>query len=203
MSAAPSVWPGSASRREAVHPGFATSKHAVRGTEWKPHTTTTVLGLSYKEIPLTDHASLTGLIEMEKAERRSARLHAGAELWLDSKYAIRAGYDRDNFSAGVGYSYRRVKIDYAFKALDYLTDSHRFSLSLLLGPSVSEKRANEQQKVRQAGTVLLEDERQRQLEFFKAKADAYNDQFRLDSALAYYYRALAFDEDNKEIIGGR
>ncbi|UCE25649.1 MAG: PorV/PorQ family protein [Candidatus Zixiibacteriota bacterium] len=165
-------------------------------------TTISVMGgLSYRGLDLGRSASLTTAFELEKIENRSTRIHAGGEVVIKKAYALRAGYDRDNLSFGAGLKLRRLKIDYAYKVLDYLQDSHRFSLSFLIGTSVSEQRAKSELEQAEQGSVLLEDERQRQFEFYREKADSYYSRFRLDSALAYYQRALAFDEGNEEIIG--
>lgn len=158
-------------------------------------------GLSLKRIKLTEKVDLTASFDLEKVENRSTKVHTGAEAVFDGAYALRAGYDRDNFSFGAGLAYRRLKIDYAYKFLDYVDDSHRFSLSFLIGPSVSEQERRKQQAEQKRGTALLADERRRQFAFCKEKADTFYDQFRLDSALTYYHRALAFEEDNAEVIG--
>ncbi len=158
-------------------------------------------GLSYRNLNLGKSASLTTAFELEKIENRSTRIHAGSELVIKDSYALRAGYDRDNVSFGAGLKWSRLKIDYAYKILDYLDDSHRFSLSFLIGTSIAEQRARSELEQAEQGSVLLEDERQRQFDFYREKADAYYSRFRLDSALAYYQRALAFDEGNEEIIG--
>jgi tetratricopeptide (TPR) repeat protein len=158
-------------------------------------------GLSLRQIKLTDRAELTASFELEKVENRSTKVHTGAEAVFDGAYALRAGYDRDNFSFGAGLTYRRLKIDYAYKFLEYVNDSHRFSLSFLIGTSISEQERQKQQEEQQRGTALVADERRRQFAFYKEKADMFYDRFRLDSALTYYHRALAFEEDNEEIIG--
>jgi len=163
--------------------------------------TSVTAGLSLRKIHLSDMINVTGSVDLEKSEGRSALVHAGAEMVAKGRYSLRAGYDRDNFSLGIGYAVRRLRVDYAYKFIDYLPDSHRFSLSFMIGSSISEQRAGREAEARLQSTALLEDEKERQFAFFKDKADVYNEQFRLDSALAYYYRALAFDEDNQEVIG--
>lgn len=158
-------------------------------------------GLSVKQIKLADRVKLTASFELEKVENRSTKVHTGAEAVFDGAYALRAGYDRDNLSFGAGLTYRRLRIDYAYKCLDYVDDSHRFSLSFLIGSSISEQKRRQEYEEQQRGSELLADERHRQSEFYKEKADEFYEQFRLDSALSYYHRALAFDEHNGMIIG--
>lgn len=158
-------------------------------------------GASLRQMKLSQRAEFTASFELEKVEKRSARVHTGVEVVFDKSHAIRAGYDRDNLSFGAGFTYRRLKVDYAYKILDYIEDSHRFSLSFSLGTPVSEQLRKKQLEEQQLSSVLLADERRRQFAFYKEKADAFYNQFRLDSALTYYHRTLAFDEGNKEIIG--
>jgi len=158
-------------------------------------------GLSIKQIKLTGRATLTASFELEKVENRSIKVHTGVEAVFDRAYALRMGYDRDNFSFGVGLAYRRLKIDYAYKFLDYINDSHRFSLSFLIGPSVSEQKLQKQSENRQRSAALLAEERHRQFIFYKEKADMFYEQTRLDSALTYYHMALAFEKDNEKVVG--
>ncbi|MFQ6008135.1 MAG: PorV/PorQ family protein [Candidatus Zixiibacteriota bacterium] len=162
---------------------------------------TVVSGLSLRNTKLTERVGLVASLELEKIEERNMKVHTGAEVVFDKTYALRAGYDRDNLSFGAGFVYRRLKIDYAYKILDYIEDSHRFSISFLLGPAVSEQVRKKRFEESQRRTDLLEDERQRQLAFYKAKADKFYQLRQFDSALTYYQRALVFDEGNEEIIG--
>lgn len=163
--------------------------------------TSVAFGLAGKNISLSDLIDFTLSTDLEKIEERSLKVHTGGEILFDKKYAIRGGYDRDNLSLGVGYTPGRFRFDYAYKVLDYVDNSHRFSLSYTFGSSIEEQQSRIEEESARRGTEIIEDERQRQFNFFKDKADLYYDQFRLDSAEAYYYKALAFDEQNEEIIG--
>ncbi|MEW6413000.1 MAG: PorV/PorQ family protein [Candidatus Zixiibacteriota bacterium] len=158
-------------------------------------------GLSLNNLAFSDQTSLNAAFELEKIENRTVRVHTGLELLYNETYALRAGYDRDNLSFGAGLKYRRLKIDYAYRVLEFLDDSHRFSLSFLIGPSITKQLRRSEMLEERRGSVLLEGERQKQFEFYREKADSYYSNFRLDSALVYYQRALAFDEDNEEIVG--
>ena len=158
-------------------------------------------GLTLRNVSLGKGASLVSSFEVEKIENRSTKVHTGAELTIQDNYALRAGYDRDNLSFGAGVKFRRLKIDYAYKILDYVDDSHRFSLAFLIGPSISKRLERTELEQEKQGTELLADERQRQFTFYREKADNFYARFRLDSALTYYQRALVFDEDNEKIIG--
>ena len=80
-------------------------------------------GLALNRAPLSGAVALSAALDVEKIEARKARVHAGAELLFVDKYAIRGGYDRDNFTMGAGLAYGRIKIDYAYKFLEYIEDS--------------------------------------------------------------------------------
>ncbi len=157
-------------------------------------------GVALTSIALRRDMSLTAAFELEKTENRSAKLHAGAELLLKEAYGIRAGYDRDNFSFGVGLRYDRLHFDYAYKLMDYIADSHRFSVSYRIGASIPEQIRRRELEEERKGNELLEDERRRQYLFYKDKANQFYRQYQLDSALTYYQRALAFNETDEEVI---
>jgi tetratricopeptide (TPR) repeat protein len=156
-------------------------------------------GVALRSYPFRENIRLTSSFELEKIKDRSVKVHVGSEIIVDGAYAVRFGYDRDNASFGVGYSFSRLQLDYTYKFMDYIDDSHRVSLSVLIGSSVSERQAEERREQQRRGTVLLEDERQRQFEVYRNRARDFYDKGRLDSALTYYQQALAFDQDNEMV----
>ncbi len=160
-----------------------------------------ISGFGLREIRLNKQFMFSGAVEAEKWEKRSFKFHAGGELIIDSMYALRTGYDRDNFTFGAGFKYHRVSIDYAYKLVDDLEDSHRFSLSIAVGTSIKDQERRREIVRQQEGSKLIAGDRKRQFEFFRTRAESYYQQFELDSALQNYERALAFDPDNQEIVG--
>jgi tetratricopeptide (TPR) repeat protein len=160
-----------------------------------------IAGLGLSNLSLGSGANLTICFDVEKFEKRDLKFHGGVELKFLDHYSLRTGYDRDNLSFGAGLRTGRIKFDYAYKIMDYVEDSHRFSLSILVGSSVDDQLKRKAQEEQRRGTELLADERKRQFSFFKAKADSLYKDLSLDSALTYYQRALAFDEKNEGILG--
>ena len=158
-------------------------------------------GMSVSGLRIRD--DIAGLIsfELEQIEDRAVRVHTGGELLFAGAYAVRAGWDRDQLAFGAGFRRGRFQVDYTYKLMDYIPDSHRFSISYDIGPSVAEQAEEQRLAELRKGTDLLEEERRRQFNLYKQKADEFRARFRLDSALTYYQRALAFDENNQEIIG--
>lgn len=157
-------------------------------------------GFAITGVKLSDNTLSSASVELEKIENRSVRVHCGAEVLFDDKYSLRTGYDRDNFSFGAGLRYRHLKLDYAYKILDYIEDSHRFSVSLMLGTSVSEQVRRIKENEMRRSDDMLEVERRRQFNFYRKKGGEFYDNANLDSALVYYQRALAFDENNQKIV---
>lgn len=157
-------------------------------------------GLAVKNTKITDRLRVTASFELEKVGRRSTKVHAGGEAIFDDKYAIRSGYDRDNFSFGIGGRFNRIGVDYTYKLFDNIENSHRFSLSILLGKPVEEQLEIRRRENEKLGAELLREERQRQFEFHRAAAEKYYAEQHLDSALFSYQRAQAFDGDDADIM---
>ncbi len=167
----------------------------------EPTPTSVTGGIALNQIPLSKRTKFTASFELEKTEDRSEKIHTGGELLFDNTYAIRGGYDRDNVSLGVGYAYRMFSLDYAYKLMDNIDNSHRISLSVKLAePSETSIKQIDEPVVSlppTAGAVPYEFTRQ--FQFYKEKADDYFYDSKLDSALMYYKRALDFDPDNAEV----
>ncbi len=158
-------------------------------------------GVAVSKVPLSERTKFSASVELEKVEDRSAKVHTGGELLFDDSYAVRAGYDRDNVSMGVGYSYQSLSIDYGYKILDQIDNSHRISVSLKLGEP-AELTPGQNQEVESnlpPNADIVPYEFTRQFKFYKTLADDYYDQSKLDTALMYYHRALDFERGNEEI----
>ncbi len=146
-------------------------------------------GMSIRNIKLSEKVTMLSSLELEKIEDRSAKLHTGVELVVDNFYALRGGYDKNNFVVGIGYSFDNLKIDYAYKFEKRISDSHRFSLSYEIGKTDAVGADFEPE--------IVPADKNSQAIFFKEKAENFYAQNQLDSAMFYYKRALTFD--NKDI----
>jgi len=148
---------------------------------------------SFKDSPFSGAATF----DLEKPEHRNIKLRTGIEAAHSSGLALRGGYDRDNFTVGMGLRYDQLTFDYAYKFIDNLSDSHRFSLSFTFGKSTDERQASRDEDIQRSKYLYLEANRQASLERELDKADTYFETGLLDSALASYYRADAFaDQDS-------
>jgi len=157
-------------------------------------------GLSLKDLKFSEHLSLTASLDVEKYEQRSFKFHGGAQLAFYDAYYLRAGYDRDNMSFGAGLRFHQLKFDYAYKIMDYIEDTHNFSLSLFFGSSTADREAQRNIGATTTMPPVEIDESQREFMQLKTKADYFFRQFQLDSALVYYQQALVFDPDNEEVM---
>ncbi len=160
--------------------------------------TTVLAGLGIKDLRLGSGFRHNIGLGLEKTDERSLKLHLGAESIYRQYLALRAGYDRDNLTFGFGIYYKRIRLDYAYKFMDGLTDSHRLGLSFDIGTSVSDQIRQEEELESAKGSTLILDERKRQFHFFKDLADTYYRNNSYDSAYIFYHRALAFNEDDRE-----
>lgn len=156
-------------------------------------------GFALHRLPISQYVKLTIAGDLEHIEDRSLKIHAGGEVILHEHYQLRAGFDRDNFTVGAGVHIGRVRVDYGYKSHEFLDDSHRFSLSFLLGRSVSQQKTKRREIEEKLAVPPERDLMSRQFALYKEKGDGYYAADELDSALIYYQRALAFDEGNEEI----
>jgi tetratricopeptide (TPR) repeat protein len=161
-------------------------------------------GLAYETAIRNTSFSGIYAFDLEKPENRDLQVRTGLELAHSSGLALRGGYDRDNFTLGMGLRYQQLTFDYAFKFMDNLTDSHRFSFTFSFGPTSIERQAEQAEETRREQVDLIQSERRALMEKELAKAEEYFKADQLDSALAAYYRADAFaDSETRAYISLR
>ncbi|MDD8017428.1 MAG: PorV/PorQ family protein [Bacteroidota bacterium] len=99
--------------------------------------TTLRAGASYVTAFTPDFSFLGAAEAVKTFGDDNTRIHFGAEITYDEQLAVRGGYqigyEAKSFSAGVGFKYGLVKVDYAFVPFTGAFGStHTFSLSFLL-----------------------------------------------------------------------
>jgi tetratricopeptide (TPR) repeat protein len=154
-------------------------------------------GLALNDLALSTFTRLSASFDIEKHEDRDPRIHTGAELSLHDRFALRLGYDRDNLAFGAGLEHGRLLFDYAYKLVDYVDDTHRFSVTFRIGKSMTER-------IRERELALLPPEPTEEEKRFAALSETANQFFRrfmLDSAKVYFQQALDMRPDDEEIIG--
>jgi len=132
------------------------------------------------------------VFDLEKPQERSFHVRTGVEAIHKSGLILRTGYDRDNFTLGMGIRYQDLQFDYAYKFIERLNDSHRFSLTFNFGASRDELMARREEADRRRTEQFYSDNRRQAYLAEVARADAFYDGQQYDSALAAYYRAEAY-----------
>jgi tetratricopeptide (TPR) repeat protein len=153
-------------------------------------------GIALSDLAVGDYARLGAAVELEKFEERQIKLHVGGELWYRQAVAIRLGYDRDAITLGAGFAYKRLRIDYALKPHEYVNDIHHFSLTVLIGESVS-KRHERLQAAAMPPRELTPLERR--LQSLRDTANQYFHRFQLDSALYYFQQYYELDSTDQDV----
>lgn len=156
-------------------------------------------GLALRELGLLNHTAFTASLEAEKIDSRDIKVHAGGELSFYQTYMLRAGVDRGKATLGAGLKAGPLKIDYAYRPVDYVDNIHIFSVSFLLGKPTTERFRPPEPIIVQPPPPppLTAEEKeiraltQRATEFFRA--------LQLDSALYYYRQVLEKDPTDTEI----
>ena len=141
-------------------------------------------------------------LDVDKPENRSLKLRTGVEAIHSSGLILRSGYDRDNLALGMGIRYQDLTFDYAYKIIENLPNSHRFSFTFNFGMSTEEKQEVSDETTRQRNEKLLAEARKQSLLAELKKADNFYDKGMYDSALVAFYRADAF-ADEKGYINSR
>ena len=154
------------------------------------------IGAALDHARLSDHIKLSLTADLEKIDNRNPLFHGGAEALFDDRYAIRAGVDKSRISLGAGLRVAKLRIDYAYKLMDILDDSHRFSVTWLLGAPKQAEPIVIDRVVEPAPKVLTDDEKAA-LEA-KQTAHSFFQNSELDSALYYYAVSLEYDPTDQE-----
>ncbi len=104
----------------------------------------------YRRFPINDENSFLFAFEIDKNEKTSIpmRYRMGAEYGFYESLYLRTGFSDGQITFGAGLELIGINLDYSFwSAQDVLLDnSHRISVTLNIGKSREERKANYQQK---------------------------------------------------------
>jgi len=105
--------------------------------ESDPIPLTARVGAAYSIINLSDR-DLVLAMDINKSIDNKLRFVSGAEYHINKMFALRAGYrlncDTDWITAGAGFVFKNMQIDYAYAPFRILGDTHRISLSYYFEP---------------------------------------------------------------------
>lgn len=157
------------------------------------------VGMAMREFPLISHTTMTASVEAEKIDSRDFKLHVGGEMSFYGTYMLRAGVDRSKATLGAGLRAGPLKIDYAYRPVDYVDNIHIFSVSFLLGKPTSERFKPPAPIMIQPPPPPPLTPEERELLALTQKATDFFHALKLDSALVYYRQVLEKDPGNTEI----
>lgn len=154
-------------------------------------------GLSLRDLVLSEQARLAVTFDVEKYDDREVRIQAGTELLFHDRFALRLGYGRDDIAFGVGLKSGMLKIDYAYKLVDYVSDLHHLSVSFLLGKSMAERI-----EIRQLALQPPEPtDAEKRFAKLVEQGNYFFHRFQLDSAGVYFQQALELEPNSENVIG--
>jgi len=158
---------------------------------------TIMLGAGYTR-RMGNGSSLSVSVQVDIPERADKDLRFGAEYSYKRIASIRAGFDSESITAGIGFGWNRYKVDYGFFSREEAGSSHPFSVMARIGTSMADRIRMEEER-RQA------DEERRIAEIFSARvarhiesARGYRDAGEPEKALDEIKIALEYDPANSE-----
>ncbi len=152
-------------------------------------------GAALNDLKISEAVYGTLSLDVEKVRGRKVHVRGGCELSIDEKISLRGGYDRDAFTVGAGFSPGRIKIDYAYKLMEYVRNTHFISLTFNIGESITAREARQTASV--PISIPLSD-REKEILRLKEVANHHFHHFQLDSALVYFRKLLAIDPNDEE-----
>ncbi len=124
--------------------------------------------------------------DLEHGGGAAARPHAGAELVLGARLALRTGLDDGALAFGTSVLWQGFSIDYAYLDRD-LGAAQRFGISKSIGPTTAESRSaaqrTQERDLAQRLDRAYEDRRREQVASFLARAEASRGAGRAEDAL--------------------
>lgn len=105
---------------EFIAPSLRVGAAKTRAFRERRHLVTAALDVQvgFSDERLSSQAHLGGV---------TFEFHPGLEYWFDRRLALRAGFEAQNFTAGAGFRYRKLGLDYAYLDHRDLDASHRVS----------------------------------------------------------------------------
>ena len=137
---------------------------------------------------------ITAAGDIDMTESQPTRIHLGCELMAIEHLFARVGYDREYMTFGLGVRYKLAAMDYAYKGNEILGGSHRLSLTLFFGPTMSEQKEERAEKAR----ARRENERFEHASALWQEAEETFHRNELDSAMTLCNQVLGYDPDHSE-----
>jgi tetratricopeptide (TPR) repeat protein len=137
---------------------------------------------------------ITAAGDIDMTENQPIRMHLGCELMAIEHLFARVGYDREYMTFGFGVRYKLAAVDYAYKDNEILGGSHRLSLTLFFGPTISEQKEERAERARTRRDTERFDHAN---ELWQMAEEVFH-RNELDSAMTLCNQVLGYDPDHSE-----
>ncbi|MBN4056880.1 hypothetical protein JYU19_01075 [bacterium AH-315-J21] len=167
----------------------ATGESQLRSTQF---------GLALDSVRLSSQLRATVSAEVELVENRSPIGRFGAEALLYNRLALRGGVDDGSATFGAGFVFDVVRIDYGFRVLSDIGDTHLFGFSLLFGSTAKERASRRQAERETFGEEFASADRYKRARESYDSAIDFEAAGSLDSALVYFQLSQSLDGQASE-----
>ncbi len=139
-------------------------------------------------------------LQMDMPERGEKTFRAGAEYRFRDLLAIRAGYDGESITAGLGVGWRGFGFDYGYMSRTDAGSAHPLTVSARIGASVDDRiRVREEQRLaeqeRRIQQILM-----RRIAGHIEAAESYRREGALARSLDELKIALEYDPTNRAVV---
>lgn len=159
------------------------------------------IGFGLGIISMIQNVHMITAIELINPRYSPLTLRVGQEFTYANNYSLRVGVDDVTPTFGGGARFRNVALDYAYRSEDF-GDSHRISLSVRLGSSLSEQQARarlaREEEINQTISNRMDEMEGSQITRSMEQGKKMLRDGDYESALGRFEVALLWDPDNKE-----
>lgn len=106
---------------------------------------TIMIGAGYTR-RMGNGSSISVSAQMDMPERSDKDLRFGAEYSFRNIASVRAGFDSESITAGIGFGWNRYRGDYGFFSREEAGSSHPFSILARIGTSIEDRMLIEEQR---------------------------------------------------------
>jgi tetratricopeptide (TPR) repeat protein len=164
----------------------------------EPVDRTIMIGAGYTRA-FAGGSALVLAAQMAAPERGDSRFRAGAEYRFRDLFAIRAGYDGEGITAGVGIGWRGFGFDYGYLSREDAGSTHPLSLSARVGASVDDRLRLREEKRLAEQERRIQQILQRRIAGHIEAAERFRGDGALAKALDELKIALEYDPTNRAV----
>ncbi|MCD6380030.1 PorV/PorQ family protein [bacterium] len=153
------------------------------------------VGYSYE---FQNGSALIASAQVDMPERADNDLRFGIEYDLKNIISFRVGFDSEQITAGIGFSWQEYTADYGYFSRDEAGSSHPFSISVNLGESIERKREALAARRREEEEGYLKQVLSDRLKSHLQKAKSLRKNGELEKAYDEFKIALEYDPSDVE-----